>query len=190
MRMVAIRHVIAAVVPTFLVCTAPAQEMPNRNMATRSSLKPAAEWAPVLKVFDTGETPRELAAFRPRNVLLVFFLGAECSHCTQNLRELLRDAREAGGGNVEIVAISSWRVASPAAAREMLGVTSADHFHLLVDETQRSFRDYGCYNGKPMHGLFLIDRDGVIRVKYAGESPYADTREAARLARQLVPAKP
>ena len=177
---------LAALVVGLITCPLPAQDMNNRNM-TRSSLKPAAEWAPVLRVFDTGETPRELASFRPRNVVLVFFLGAECSHCTQKLRELLRDARETAGGKIEIVAISSWRVTNPAAALEMLGVKSSDQFHLLVDETHRSFRDYGCFNGKPMHGLFLIDSNGVIRVKYSGESPYADTREAAKLARQLFP---
>jgi peroxiredoxin len=169
--------------------SSPAQE-PDRAMAAGSSLKVTEERAPVLKVFDTGENPRELASFRPRNVVLVFFLGAECSHCTQRLRELLKDSRDLGNGKIEILAISSWRVPNPSAVMEMLGVTKSDRFHLLVDDTHRSFRDYGCFNSKPMHGLFLIDGDGVIRMKYAGESPYADTKEAAKLARELTTAKP
>jgi len=182
--------VLAVLVSLFVFSHAPAQEMNKGAMPASTSLKPAAEWAPVLKVFDTWESPRELPAFRPRSAIVVFFLGAECSHCTQKLRELVRDAREAAGGNVEIIAISSRRIASAAEALEMLGVKSSDRFHLLVDESHRSFRDYGCFNGQPMHGLFVIDGNGVIRAKYAGEAPYADTRQAARWAMQLAPAKP
>ena len=173
-----------------IVSGATAEEPNDRAMAVRTSLKSVEERAPVLKVFDTGEAPKELAAFRPRNLVLVFFLGAECSHCTQKLRELLKDARELGDGKVEILAISSWRVPNPAAVMEMLGVTKSDRFHLLVDDTHRSFRDYGCFNSKPMHGLFVIDADGVIRARYSGETPYADTREAAKLARQLMFVQP
>src|SRR6516162_2787602 len=114
-----------------IVSGATAEEPNDRAMAVRTSLKSVEERAPVLKVFDTGEAPKELAAFRP--------------------------------GKVEILAISSWRVPNPAAVMEMLGVTKSDRFHLLVDDTHRSFRDYGCFNSKPMHGLFLIDGEGVIR---------------------------
>ena len=190
MRSLATWPILATVCLAFSLSAAPAQEMNKGAMPASTSFKPAAEWAPVLKVFDAWEAPRELPAFRPRNTIVVFFLGAECSHCTLKLRELVRDARESAGGNFEIVAISSRRVASVAEALEMLGVKSSDRFHLLVDESHRSFRDYGCYNGQPMHGLFVVDGNGVIRAKYAGEAPYADTREAARMARQWVVAKP
>ena len=189
MRIVAALPLIGYCALAIVPC-AMAQAPNDRAMATRTALKPVEERAPVLKVFDTGEAPKELAAFRPRNLVLVFFLGAECSHCTQKLRELLKDARELGDGKVEILAISSWRVPNPAAVMEMLGVTKSDRFHLLVDDTHRSFRDYGCFNSKPTHGLFLIDGDGVIRARYSGETPYADTREAAKMARQMLLVKP
>ncbi|HLW67237.1 MAG TPA: redoxin domain-containing protein [Gemmataceae bacterium] len=189
MRVVAIWFV-SVIVSIAFPFMAHAQEPNDRAMAARASLKVTEERAPVLKVFDTGESPRELASFRPRNVVLVFFLGAECSHCTQRLRELLKATREVGNGKIEILAISSWRVPNPSAVMEMLGVAKSDRFHLLVDETHGSFRDYGCFNSKPMHGLFLIDGDGVIRVRYAGEAPFADTKEAVKMARELIAIKP
>jgi peroxiredoxin len=69
-----------------------------------------------------------------------------------------------------------------------LGVAASDRFHLLIDEGHRAFRAFGCYEGGPRHGLFLIDRDGVIRAKYTGDTPFDNNGEAIRKVRQLAAA--
>jgi len=144
----------------------------------------------MLKLQDAGPTTRDLAEFRPCNVVLVFFLGAECSHCTQKLRELVRDARNKLGPGTEIVAVSSRKIEDPVAALEMLGVNATDRFHLLVDENHQAFRAWGCFDKGPRHGLFLIDADCIIRASYTGEAPFGDTQSAVRAARELPRSAP
>jgi FtsP/CotA-like multicopper oxidase with cupredoxin domain/peroxiredoxin len=151
-------------------------------------LKPAFFPAPAMKLADAAGAWLDLAEFRGRNVALVFFQGAECAHCAEKLRDLVRDARGSTGPAAEIVAVSSRRVADAGRTLKALGVSASDRFHLLVDEGHRAFRDFGCYGGGPKHGLFLIDGGGVVRARYVGETPFGDTREAVRRVNTLTPA--
>jgi FtsP/CotA-like multicopper oxidase with cupredoxin domain/peroxiredoxin len=143
-------------------------------------LQDAWKPAPRLKLADAHGRNHELAEFAGRNVVLVFFRGVQCFHCSEQLQDLVREARGNLGDDVEIVAVSSRKIAEPAVALKALGVGVADRFQLLVDESHRTFRDFGCFDGQPQHGLYLIDRDGVIRARYVGESPLNDTKEVIR----------
>jgi FtsP/CotA-like multicopper oxidase with cupredoxin domain/peroxiredoxin len=163
----------------------PNNPAPAAKSAAGGNLKPASLPAPALKLPEPGGALRELTEFRRRNVVLVFFQGLECVHCAGQLRDLVRATRAASETDAEIVAVSSRRIADSARVFQALGVSDSDRFHLLVDEDHRAFRDFGCYDGGPRHGLFLIDRDGVIRAKYSGEAPFGDNREAVRQLRQL-----
>ena len=108
------------------------------------------------------------------------------AHCVEKLRDLVHEARGLSGSEAEIVAISSRRIDDRPRALNFLGVGVADKFHLLVDESQQSFRDFGCFNGQPQHGLFLIDRNGIIRASYIGETPFSDTGEVIRRVRRTA----
>jgi peroxiredoxin len=153
--------------------------------ASGAHLKPLSAPAPPLELPEVGAQSCDLARFRGRSVILVFFQGADCSHCAQQLHDLVREARQAGRPETEIVAVSSREVADPDRALRILGVTGSDRFHLLVDEGHRAFRAFDCFDGGPLHGLFLIDPKGTLRAGYTGASPYGDTREVVRLARAL-----
>ena len=57
-----------------------------------------------------------------------------------------------------------------------LGAVDSDRFRLLVDENHDAFRAFGCLESDdPKHGIFLIDRNGVICSSYIGNSPFGDT---------------
>jgi peroxiredoxin len=155
--------------------------------AAPKNLRRVASPAPPLRLPDPGGRLWSLDGFKGRTVVLVFFQGAECAHCVGQLRDLVRDARGRVGPTTELVAVSGRRVESAREALALLGVQAPDRFHLLVDEDHRAFRDFGCYDGGPLHGLFLIDRQGVIRARYAGELPYDDVREVVRRVRSLTP---
>jgi FtsP/CotA-like multicopper oxidase with cupredoxin domain/peroxiredoxin len=138
------------------------------------------------RLSDAAGGIRQLSDLRGHPVILVFFRGMACSHCTQQLRELLQGIRTSGAGDVKAVAVSSERIAEPARALGTLGASGQPEFCLLVDEEHRVFRDYGCYDGGPQHGLFLIDGAGVIRLRYTGETPFAQTREVLDQIRGIV----
>jgi len=151
------------------------------------ALKAARFPAPALTLVDAAGAARDLAEFRGRKVALVFFQGAECAHCAEKLRDLVRDARGSTDPDTEIVAVSSRRVADTGRTLRALGVLPSDRFHLLVDEGHRAFRNFGCYEEGPKHGLFLIDGEGVVRALYVGDTPFDDTREAVRRLNNLAP---
>jgi peroxiredoxin len=163
----------------------PAQVICKDLQPPATKLLSSAIPAPPMTLVDVGGSSRELTSFQPHNVALVFFQGAECSHCAAALADLLRQIRETVGLNVEIVAVSSRRVADQARTLKSLGALASDKFHLFVDESHGTFRDFGCYSGGPRHGVFLVDESGVIRYKYVGERPFGDTRQVVERLREL-----
>jgi FtsP/CotA-like multicopper oxidase with cupredoxin domain/peroxiredoxin len=142
-------------------------------------LKPTAVATPSLELPDPSGTKHALADYRGRNVVLVFFRGLECSHCAGQLARLVSTARLRIGAHAEIVAVSSEPIPDAQRAATMLGSTAADRIHLLVDLEHRAFRAFGCYKDVPLHGLFVIDRRGVIRASYSGEVPFDDVEGVA-----------
>jgi FtsP/CotA-like multicopper oxidase with cupredoxin domain/peroxiredoxin len=131
--------------------------------------------APPLKLADPGGTWHSLREFRSHNVVLVFFQGVECGHCTEQLARLVCEVGARADARTEVVAVSSRRITSPRTALRTLGAgIPPGRFHLLVDEECQAFRRFGCYRAGPLHGLFVIDRGGVIRASYTGETPFSE----------------
>jgi peroxiredoxin len=142
----------------------------------KPALKAVSTRSPAIKLPDAAGKSRELAEFKGRRVALVFLRGIQCFHCAEQLRDLVREARDNLGPEAEIVAISSNGIKDPANALSILGVNASDRFHLLVDERKTTFRAYSCLTTEPQHGLFIIDEAGLIRWSYVGETPFTDTK--------------
>jgi FtsP/CotA-like multicopper oxidase with cupredoxin domain/peroxiredoxin len=171
----------------------PIEFIPNNRTPSQTKAAPSAKLkrqfstpVPAVKLRDTSGSLRDLAEFRRRNVVLVFFRGMHCPHCTDQLRDLVRQSRDAQGFDAEIVAVSSEPIADAKRAFESLQVTASDRFYLFVDESHSAFRAFGCFKSDdPQHGLFLIDRNGDIRAGYTGTSPYDDANEVIRQVGEL-----
>jgi peroxiredoxin len=157
----------------------PYQKPRPATFAQGALLRGAADRAPAVKLADPDGKWHDLAALRPHNVLLIFFQGMECGHCTDQLARFIQAARTKLGPDTEIVAVSSRPIADPGRAVQALGAQSAKRFALRVDEDCQVFRQFGCYRGGPLHGLFLIDRAGVIRARYTGDAPFSDVQAVA-----------
>jgi FtsP/CotA-like multicopper oxidase with cupredoxin domain/peroxiredoxin len=169
-----------------LLIVDPAKAQPGAEKKAEAKLKKSSAPASALKLLDARGGMRDLADLRGREVLLVFFQGAECSHCVEQIRGLLRDARAANAPGAEIMAVSSRQIGSLPKALEVLGASPLDKkFHLVVDQNHQAFRDFGCFDTGPMHGLFLIDKVGIIRYRYVGETPFDDTKAAVECLRKL-----
>lgn len=153
-----------------------------------SELTDCSILAPPLRLAATRESTGELSTLRQRNVVLVFFRGMGCIHCTRQLRNLLGAAGDLADTDTAIVAVSSEPIADPEKARQWLKVPPGLEFRLLVDEDDRGFRDFGCYDEGPRHGLFVIDKAGTIRAKYVGDVPFADPQAVCGRVRRLLAA--
>jgi FtsP/CotA-like multicopper oxidase with cupredoxin domain/peroxiredoxin len=142
--------------------------------------------APTLSLPSTRNSTWDLSALRPHPVILVFFRGMWCSHCVVELRRLLQEARDLAGSGVTMVAVSGAPIEDLGRAAQSLAVPAGLAFHLLVDEDQRAFRSFGCYDDGPQHGLFVIDESGMVRARYVGDVPFADAPAVCARVREVL----
>lgn len=163
------------------------------GQASNASVDPAAALvradfpAPAVSLADVNGEEIDLTRYRGRPVVLVFFKGVRCAPCVEDLRALVRGAREAGDDAPEIVAISDRRITDVAKALGYLDVGESDRFHLVVDEQHSVFTDYGCGSGEEArHGLFVIDEEGTVRSRYIGQTPYGDSGEVLDWVRMIA----
>ena len=157
----------------------------NPDVAETEALQPANTPAPALRLSGPTGTSHNPLRDQGGPVVLVFIQGIGCSHCVLQLRDLIRESRESLGNEVKIVAISGQPVANRDRALEALEVKPGDPFDLFVDPELQAFRDFGCYDGGPLHGLFVIAQGGTIRGQYIGATPHANAKEVVRLVRAL-----
>ena len=52
----------------------------------------------------------------------------------------------------------------------------------MIDGGPRAFRDFGCYNTGPRHGLFLIDREGSVVTRFEPTVDMAEVKAAVEAA--------
>ena len=60
-------------------------------------------------------------------------------------------------------------------------------FPLLSDAKLEVFKDYGCldFDGKPLHGTFLIDADGRVRWRDISDEPFNNPSFVLSQAKEL-----
>jgi FtsP/CotA-like multicopper oxidase with cupredoxin domain/peroxiredoxin len=141
---------------------------------------PALE-GPTIKNLTGQKNPRP-----PGTMVLVFFRGLECVHCARELRDLLRQAGDLADTDTTFIAVSSEPIAESDKAIQALQIPTGLGFVLLVDENHRLFRNFGCYDQEPRHGLFILDRTGMIRAQYIGNEPFANAQEVYARVRRLL----
>jgi peroxiredoxin len=142
--------------------------------------------APSSSMFKSQELRDSFASLQSRDIVIVFFRGMKCFHCVRELRELLQCAARLDEKELTILAISSEPIERRDAALEALDVPSGVAFQLVVDPEREAFRSFGSYAERPLHGLFIVDRAGLIRAKYVGATPFADVDEVCQRLRQLA----
>jgi peroxiredoxin len=119
-----------------------------------------------------------------RMTVVVFFRGMGCAHCRQELRRLLAEAATIAS-DATIVAVSSEPISDVDRVIKSLEVPSGVQFRLVVDQDRQFFRDFGCYEQGPQHGLFIIDKENLLRAQFVGEVPFAKPAEVVEVVRKL-----
>ncbi len=144
----------------------------SRKPEAKANLTPANMVAPTIWLPEAGGALFDLNDLRGRQVVLVFFQGMACPHCTARLRELAAKMRESGEPDTMIVAVSGQPIANGTRPRKSLEVPESAPFRLLIDKNHTAFRDFKCFDDGTLHGLFVIDESGTVRYRYIGESPF------------------
>ena len=151
--------------------------------------------APPFELKDSrGTTWNSQEAVAKGPVILVFYLGESCMACVTHLVELdfaisqFRDRRR-------VLAISS---DPPESSRQRLDRFGDFRVPLLSDTDHATALAYGAWkslpgtdkdDGEPLHGTFIVGRDGLVHWAYIGDRPFRDIQalllELSRLSEQL-----
>ena len=130
--------------------------------------------APKLVVWDAAGKPVGLADYRGKNVLLVFYLGAECPHCMRQLHEIGAKKGDWSRLNTVVLAVSSATPAKNAAAMREFGELP---LRVLSDENyenSRRFHSYDDFEDIELHSTILIDAKGRVYWAHIGGDPFLD----------------
>lgn len=154
----------------------------------------STEWmppaAPAFSLPDHRGEPITLRSHAGRPLLLVFYRGAGCPHCIEQLRALAplhKDFSEAG---VAMLAVSTDSVAGLQETLSAVGAKAAVPFPLVSDQALAAFQVYGATDprtGEAWHGVFLIDAHGRIVWRNVGAEPFMAVRTLLAEARRTLP---
>jgi peroxiredoxin len=120
-------------------------------------------------------------AIGPRSpvTVLVFFEGASCPRCVQQLKSFIAARRGWGDGKVPLLAISSQAIADYGKLAKNLGIATDDPVFISQDPQLVHFRKMGCEDDGPLHGTFVI-KDGTVVWKKVGFMPFLDAKTVER----------
>ncbi len=123
---------------------------------------------------------------KPR--VLLFYLGAGCQHCVEQLHAFAKAAPEFASAGLNVHAISTESVAEAARIEDVLPPAGAVSMEFLCDpslQAFRAFRAYDDFEDDPLHATVLLDGAGRIRWIDVSWKPFLDTAfllgEAKRL---------
>ena len=164
-----------------------------------SRLTPTQCAAPsVPGVTDVFGKPCLFTGKRPQPAVVVFILGVDCEHCVQELKTLIQMFTGVNAPAADIIAVSSNAVGNRDDALKLLGATGLKNFQLVDDSakdakspTNPIFTAFGCVDAKnkPLHGLYLINRDGNEYSTYQGHVPFSDAAEVVKQVKSFGNAK-
>ena len=136
-------------------------------------------WQPVAakdwSLANVENNRQSLSEFRGKPVVVIFYLGAGCLHCAEQLQKFAPMTDKFTEAGFEVVAISTDK-------QEVLNLAYKDldkgfSFPLLSDADLTTFKAYRCFDdfeSKPLHGTFIIDGNGKIRWQDISYEPFMD----------------
>jgi peroxiredoxin len=122
-------------------------------------------------------------------VVLIFYLGHGCLHCVEQVQKFSFRTADFLTLGISLAAISSERIDELTSTLQGLESGQAPPpFPLYSDASLEIFKAYRAYDDfekQPLHGTFLIDREGLVRWQDIGHEPFMEVdfllEEAGRL---------
>lgn len=137
------------------------------------------QMAPAFSLPNRHDQQLSLRDLRGKAVLVVFYLGAGCPHCIEQLQSFSPLKEDFERADISVVAVSTDSVAGLQESFKVTGAEEAIPFRLVSDQSLKAFADFGVidhWTQKPLHGSFLIDPQGTILWRYVGREPFMATK--------------
>ncbi len=145
---------------------------------------PAKSW----RLTDQRGDEVSLADFEGRPVVVIFYLGAGCLHCVEQLHSfapMISEYRDAG---IELVGISTETADELANAVKSFSKENTFPMRLAANselDVFKAYRAYDDFEEMPLHGTFLIDGDGQVRWRDISFEPFLDARFVLNEAKRI-----
>lgn len=111
-----------------------------------------------------------------RNTILIFFLGGKCAHCMQQLQMFGKEFENFKKAGADIVAVSTDDVeTSTQLKNNQDGVKFP--MPILSNPDLSVFKQHQAHDdfeNVPLHGLFIIDANGMVRFQRISPDPFLD----------------
>jgi len=130
--------------------------------------------APVLDVKDSSGKRVTLDQFNGKNVILVFYLGAECAHCMKQLHDIGAKKEEWEKLDTVVLAVSS---TAPSQNADKLKAYGNLPVLILSDDNHANahrFHSYDDFEEMELHSTILIDKKGRVHWARNGGEPFSD----------------
>ena len=99
-------------------------------------------------------------------VVLIFYLGASCLHCVEQLNAFAPMKEEYAKAGIELIAVSLENAKDLKSSISKYSDNGNFPFPIVANEKQDIFKKFRCYDdfeNFALHGTFLIDKHGFIR---------------------------
>jgi peroxiredoxin len=144
--------------------------------------------APDFSLPDGDGKKTTLRQFRGKPVIVIFYLGAGCAHCIEQLLAFAPEAEAFKKAGIALLAVSTDTVEGLNFTVEKAKYNGGFPIPLHSDaslKTFKAFRAHDDFEQQPLHGTFLIDAEGLIRWQDISFQPFMETKfllsEAQRL---------
>jgi peroxiredoxin len=148
--------------------------------------------APAWQLADHAAQPRSLSDFRGQPVVVIFYLGYGCLHCTEQLTKFGAAASKFDAAGIKLIAISTDTPED--LRRAVASYTNGEFpFPLVSDHKLDVFKAYRCHDdfeAKPLHGTFVIDPAGRTRWQDISFEPFMDPDFVLRETQRLLAIDP
>jgi peroxiredoxin len=166
--------------PDWRVPATAAPDVGNRpDLASLGPFRWHPYTAPTFALPDEHGQVQSLADYHGRPVLVVFYLGSVCSRCIEQLNILAPLNSDFAKAGISIVAVSR---DSPDGLQHTFAQAKESHgfpFPIVSDQSLNAFKAYRAYDDfeqTPLHGLFLIDGQGLVRWQNISFEPFRDAQ--------------
>ena len=155
----------------------------------RWSPSPAADWA----LTDGQGKKHTLANYTGRPVIVIFYLGKGCAHCIEQLGTFAPETDRFKQAGIDLIAISTDNVDGLRETVQQNKTGSPFPFPLVSDASLKVFKQYRAYDDfeqQPLHGTFLIDRQGLVRWQDISFEPFTEVEFLLRESKRLLAQNP
>jgi peroxiredoxin/tetratricopeptide (TPR) repeat protein len=155
----------------------------------RWSPSPATDWA----LSDGQGKKHTLADYAGRPVIVIFYLGKGCAHCIEQLGTFAPETDRFKQAGIDLIAISTDGVDGLRETFQQNKTGTPFPFPLVSDASLKVFKQYRAYDDfeqQPLHGTFLIDRQGLVRWQDISYEPFTEAEFLLRESKRLLAQDP